>query len=100
MQLVKSVIKCEGLTKTLKQLAKSNPQKYKKVLKSVSYLEGGVRTSGQNSHEYDGFSGPNGERVWAVYVENHCPSAWRLLYCYGNDGCLYILDAIPHPKYG
>lgn len=72
--------------------------KLKKIKKALGYLETNPRHRGLQTHEYASISGPNNEKVFEAYVENHTPSAWRIWFWYGpSKGEITILTIGPHP---
>ncbi|WP_308466834.1 hypothetical protein [Rathayibacter soli] len=85
--------------KQLTQVAKSNTAKHRKVLKAIRMLRDiGPRHPGLNAHKYRTLTGPNGEDIWEVYVENSTPGAWRLWWCYGPESDTITLVTVgPHP---
>jgi hypothetical protein len=55
---------------SLDSLKKTNPNKHKKVLKTLGLMEINLRHPSLNTHKYDSISGLNGEEVFEAYVEN------------------------------
>jgi hypothetical protein len=77
---------------------KSKKEIYKAVGKTLKLMQTNLRHPGLNSHEYSSLTGPKGEKVYEVYVQNKTPGAWRIFYYYGPErGCLTILLISPHP---
>jgi len=71
--------------------------KLKRVRVCLKRLEQDPRQASLHAHKYRSLSGPNGEEVWEVYVENNTPSAWRVWYWYGPDRHdISILAIGPH----
>lgn len=79
--------------------SKATSVKCKKVLKALKFLqELGPAYPGLNCHKYSSLTGPSGEEVWEVYVENHTPTAWRIWWVYGPDADTITIVAVgPHP---
>jgi hypothetical protein len=82
----------------LAQLAKSDPKKYKKVLKTLGLMEVNLRHPGLKTHKYDSLKGPDDAEVFEAYVENRTPGAYRVFWCYGpSSEEITILAITPHP---
>ena len=82
----------------LKALEKEQPQKYRKVLKTLALMETNLRHPGLNTHKYSSIQGKNGEEVFESYVENKTPGAFRVFWHYGPDRQEITIVAItPHP---
>jgi hypothetical protein len=82
----------------LSLLAKSDPKKHKKALKTLGLMEVNLRHPGLKTHRYDSLKGPNDAEVFEVYVENRTPGAYRVFWCYGpGEAELTILAITPHP---
>jgi len=72
--------------------------KHRKVRKTLGQLQRDPRHPGLESHEYQSFTGPAGEKVWESYVENRTPRAWRVWWCYGpGRGRITVITIGPHP---
>lgn len=88
-------------SKVLDELAGSaaTKVKLKKVKKALRLLQQqGPTYPGLNSHKYSSLSGPAGEEVWEIYVENKTPTAWRIWWIYGpGEDDITIVDIGPHP---
>ena len=83
--------------KSLLDLQKNNPNKYKKVLKTLGLMETNLRHPGLNTHKYDSLQGANGEEIFESYVENKTPGAFRIFWHYGPDKREITIIAItPH----
>jgi hypothetical protein len=83
---------------SLAKLETSDIKKYKKVLKTLAFMEVNPRHPGLKTHKYDSFSGLNGEEVFEAYVENNTPGAFRVFWSYGpGQGVITILAITPHP---
>ncbi|MGB8698583.1 MAG: hypothetical protein WCD18_04135 [Thermosynechococcaceae cyanobacterium] len=82
----------------LAQLAKVDPKKHKKVLKTLGLMETNLRHPGLKTHKYDSLKGPNNADVFEAYVENRTPGAYRVFWCYGpNSDEITILAITLHP---
>jgi hypothetical protein len=82
----------------LVQLAKADPKKYKKVLKTLGLMQVNLRHPGLNTHKFNSLKGPNGEEVFEAYVENRTLGAYRVFWCYGPDQEeITILTITLHP---
>jgi hypothetical protein len=82
----------------LAQLAKTDPKKYKKVLKTLGLMEINLRHPGLKTHKYDSLKGPDDAEVFEAYVENRTPGAYRVFWCYGpSSEEITILAITPHP---
>jgi hypothetical protein len=82
----------------LLQLSSADPQKYKKVLKTLGLMQVNLRHPGLNTHKFHSLTGPKGEDVFEAYVENRTPGAYRVFWCYGPEQEeITILAITPHP---
>lgn len=86
-------------SRVLDRIARDDQVKHRKILKAIRLLRDyGPSYPGLNAHKYVSLSGPNGEDLWEVYVENKTPSAWRLWWCYGPQADVITLVSVgPHP---
>lgn len=74
------------------------PKKHKKVGKTLGYLETNPKHPGLNVHKYTGLRGQNDEPVWAAYVENNTPAAYRVMFCYGpGPSQITVITITQHP---
>ena len=88
----------ESAEQTLEDLAKSEPKKHRKVLKTLALMEANLRHPGLKTHKYDSLTGPNKEEVFEAYVENRTPGAFRIFWYYGPDsGVITVFTITPHP---
>lgn len=99
----------EAAQETLDRLqggGRASAAKLKKVRKALAHLQVDPRYPGLKSHQYESFTGPEGEKLWDSYVENHTPSAWRIFWHYGPDekdddgetvSVITVLVIGPHP---
>lgn len=85
--------------KDLMQL-QNDPSKAK-ILKAVSktlgFLETNLRHPSLNTHEYEFFKGPDGEKIFCAYAQQKTPCAYRILWYYGPEkNTISISTIIPH----
>jgi hypothetical protein len=72
--------------------------KLKKVRKTLGLLERDPQYPGLNSHKYDSLKGPDGVDIWASYVENNTPAAFRVFWFYGvGAGVITVVAITKHP---
>lgn len=75
-------------------------QKLKKIAKAIKLLrEQGPSYPGLQTHKMQAIKSPDGRDVWNSYIENHTPSAWRVLWVYGdrdNPDEIEIISIGPH----
>ena len=84
--------------KSLSNLKKTDPKKYKKVIKTLGLMQVNLRHPSLNTHKYESISGLNNEEVFEAYVENKTPAAYRVFWYYGsNRDEITILAITPHP---
>ncbi len=82
----------------LDALAKANPAKHQKVLKTLGLMETNLRHPGLNTHAYTALAGTHGEKVFESYVENNTPAAYRIFWFYGAEkGAITVIAITPHP---
>lgn len=83
----------------LRDLAKTNPAKNRKMLKTLRLLQDiGPAHPGLSSHKYHLRSGAGGQDLWESYVENGTPGAWRIWWLYGPEAdSITIVTLGPHP---
>jgi hypothetical protein len=73
-------------------------QKLRKVRRCLGQVQVNPRHPGLAAHKFRSLTGPSGQEVWEVYVENRTPSAWRVWFWYGPDrDTITILTIGPHP---
>lgn len=71
---------------------------YKAVCKILGYMETNLRHPSLNTHPFHSLQGPNGEKVFESYAQNHTPGAYRVFWYYGPEkNELTIAAIIPHP---
>lgn len=78
-------------------LQQSDPKKWKKVAKTLGYMETNLRHPGLNTHKYDAYVGPKGEEIFESYAENRTPGAFRIFWYYAGQGVITIFAITPHP---
>lgn len=86
----------------LQLLELENSKDKKSILKAVNktlgFMEVNLRHPSLNTHAYSEFEGPNGEKVFESYAQNHTPGAYRVFWHYGpKKNQITILAIIPHP---
>ena len=82
----------------LNRLQKLDPNKFRKVQKTVGLLETNPRHHGLQTHKYSSLQGAKGEEVFEAYVENKTPAAYRIFWHYGPEqGTITIIAITPHP---
>ena len=91
------ILKSEA-RESLTELDHLDKTKHAKVLKTLSLLSTNPHHPSLQSHEYQSLSSSNGKKVFASYVENHTPSAWRVFWYYGpGQGFVTVHSITPHP---
>ena len=81
-----------------KELAVSDPMKFRKIQKTLGLLQMNLRHPSLNTHEFVSLKGPNGEKVFEAYVENKTPSAYRIFWHYGPEKDeISVIAITPHP---
>lgn len=77
---------------------KALAKRYKAVKKALQNLQQNPRHPGLQTHPYTSLNGPNGEKVFEAYAEQHTPAAYRIFFYYGSQkGTIIILTIVPHP---
>lgn len=70
----------------------------KQTRKILGYLEQNPRHPSLNTHRHRSFAGPNGERIWQSYAQNHTPGAHRVFWYYGPERrTITVVSIQPHP---
>lgn len=70
----------------------------KAVLKVLTYMQEDLHHPSLHTHEYHGISGPNGEKIFEAYAQQHTPGAYRIFWHYGpEEHQLTIISIVPHP---
>jgi hypothetical protein len=73
-------------------------KRYSAVKKALRFLSSNPRHGGLNTHEFTGFKGPGGEKVFEAYAEQSTPAAYRIFWYYGPaKNQITILAITPHP---
>lgn len=73
-------------------------KRFKAVAKTLGFLEQNPRHPSLQTHIYDSLKGPNGEKVFEAYAEQHTPAAYRIFFYYGSTkGQIIIIAVTPHP---
>ncbi len=73
-------------------------KRYKAVKKALQILQKNPKHPNLQTHLYHSLKGPNGEKVFEAYAEQHTPAAYRIFFCYGPQrGAIMILTVVPHP---
>lgn len=73
-------------------------KRYNAVKKSLRFLQDNPKRPGLQTHEYDSYKGPKGEKVFEAYAEQNTPAAYRIFFYYGPQKKEITIFAItPHP---
>ena len=73
-------------------------KRYNAVRKALSLLQTNPRHPGLNTHPFESFVGPRGEKIFEAYAENNTPGAYRIFFSYGpGRRVISILTVLPHP---
>ena len=66
----------------------SEEKQYKAVKKTLQYLVSNPRHPGLQTHLFHSLSGPNKEKVFEAYAEQHASAAYTVFWYYGppKDG--------------
>jgi hypothetical protein len=71
---------------------------FKAVCKTLALMETNLRHPSLNTHEFNSLEGPEGEKVFESYAQNHTPDAYRVFWYYGpKKNEVTIVSTIPHP---
>ena len=68
---------------------------YKAVKKAIRFLARDPHYPSLQTHEFKSLCGPNGEKVFEAYAEQHTPNAYRLYWYYGPDETSEMGNRIP-----
>jgi hypothetical protein len=61
-------------------------------------MQQNLRHPSLNTHEFKGFTGANGEKIFEAYAQQSTPGAYRIFWHYGPDkNELTIIAILPHP---
>jgi hypothetical protein len=81
------------------ELEKDEGKFFKKLVKTLGYLQENPRHNSLASHEIDDLTRKYGLKVFQSYLENNTPAAGRLFWAYGPDhGEITVLAIEPHPE--
>jgi hypothetical protein len=81
------------------QMNKGEQKFFKKLVKSLGYLQENPRHNSLASHEIDELTRKYGLKIFQSYLENKTPAAGRLFWAYGPDhGDITVLGIEPHPE--
>lgn len=81
------------------RLGKDEVQLFKKLVKTLGFLQENPFHNSLRSHEIEPLSRKFGLKVYQSYLENNTPSAGRLFWAYGpKRGEITILGLEPHPE--
>src|SRR5438309_84766 len=70
----------------------------KDVIKALELMKTNLRHPSLNTHQYYGYEGPQGEKVFESYAQQKTSGAYRIFWHYGpTKGTITILLIIPHP---
>jgi len=68
------------------------------VKKALKQLQQNPKYPSLQTHPYISLFGPNGEKVFEAYAEQHTPAAYRIFFCYGSQrGTIMVIAILPHP---
>jgi hypothetical protein len=80
-------------------LDKEEEKFFKKLVKTLGYLEQNPRHNSLASHEIDDLTRKYGFKIFQSYLENATPAAGRLFWTYGPDkDDITVLAIEPHPE--
>ena len=72
---------------------------FKKLVKTLSFLQSDPRHNSLQTHEIEPLSRRYNRKVWQSYLENNTPAAGRLFWVYGPDQQeITIIGLEPHPE--
>ena len=81
------------------ELEKDEGKFFKKLVRTLGYLQENPRHNSLASHEIDDLTRKYGLKVFQSYLENNTPAAGRLFWAYGQDhGEITVLAIEPHPE--
>jgi hypothetical protein len=84
--------------RVLAELDRSDPDRAARVRAALAKMQVDIKSKGLSTHEYKSVTGPNNEKVFEAYVENHTPNAYRIIWYYGpNRRQITVATVIPHP---
>jgi predicted DCC family thiol-disulfide oxidoreductase YuxK len=76
---------------------KSDPKRYKAVVKTLRFLVDNPRHPSLQTHEFTSLSRQLGKKVFEAYAENRTAGAYRIFWHYGKDKEIRIIAVTPHP---
>jgi hypothetical protein len=81
------------------QLDKNEERFFKRLVKTLGYLQQNPRHNSLQSHEIDALTRKYGIKIFQSYLENNTPAAGRVFWAYGpGKGDITILAVEPHPE--
>lgn len=60
--------------------SKSKQSIFKAVCKTLAFMETNLRHPSLKTHEFSTLEGPEGEKVFESYAQNHTPGAYRIFW--------------------
>jgi hypothetical protein len=90
----------EGARENYRQLKSDPSQKvpFRAVRKTLQLLAQNPRHNSLETHEFQTLHGPNNEKVFEAYAQQHTPAAFRVFWYYGPDrGAITILAITSYP---
>ena len=80
-------------------LKEDEKKKFKKLVKSLTYLSRNPKHNSLTTHEIRPLSKKFGMKVWHSYIENKTPAGGRIFWAYGpSKKEITILGIEPHPE--
>lgn len=91
-----NIVKTDKVDKILNGL---DVKRKKKIFKTLKFLSVDPRHPGLCTHEAGTYYTYNEKsyKLFEAYVENHTPSAWRILFCFVGNHTILVAEIIPHP---
>lgn len=81
------------------ELDATEVKRFKKLVKTLGYLQENPRHNSLASHEISDLSRKFGQKVFQSYMENNTPAAGRIFWTYGpGNAQITILAIEPHPE--
>lgn len=72
---------------------------FKADCKALAFMETDLHHPSLHTHEYHGIEGPNGEKIFESYAQNHTPGAFRVFWYYGpTKNEITVVSIVPHPQ--
>ena len=72
----------------------------KQIKKTLGFLQTNPRHPSLQTHPFHSLENPYdpGQKVFAAYVQQNTPAAYRLFWCYGpRKGQITVIAVTPHP---